>query len=72
MLLRASRPSLAVGRRQLGFDNLDFRFADRGVLFDGKCMARIALPEYDIARIGTGRSCPDGKSAWRVDFKVDS
>ena len=42
-------------RRQYGFDNLDFDFDGRGVIFDGRCMARIPLPEYDIARIGAGQ-----------------
>ena len=42
-------------RRQHGFDNLDFRFDRRGVIFDGRCMATVALPEYDIARIRTGQ-----------------
>ena len=64
--------NLGANRRQYGFDNLDFRFADRGVAFDGKCMASIALPDYDIARIGTGRSTPNGREAWRADFNVDS
>ena len=42
-------------RRQHGFDNLDFDFDERGVIFDGKCMATAALPEYAIARIDTGQ-----------------
>ena len=42
-------------RRQYGFDNLDFDFDGRGVIFDGRCMGRIALPEYDITRIRTGQ-----------------
>ena len=46
---------LPVPRRQHGFDNLDFYFGGRGVIFDGKCMARIPLPEYAITRISTGQ-----------------
>ena len=42
-------------RKQHGFDNLDFDFAERGGIFDGKCMAAAALPEYAIARIDTGQ-----------------
>ncbi len=42
-------------RRQYGFDNLDFDFDERGVIFDGKCMTRVPLPEYDITRIVTGQ-----------------
>ncbi len=45
-------------RRQHGFDNLDFRFDRRGVILDGRCMAAVALPEYDIARIRTGQYVP--------------
>ncbi len=41
--------------KRYGFDNLDFRFEQRGVIFDGTCMARAALPEYDIARVFTGQ-----------------
>ena len=64
--------SLPPYRREFGFDNLDFRFADRGVLFDGKCMASMALPDYDIARLGAGRVAPNGREAWRVDFTPDA
>ena len=41
-------------RRWLGYDNYDFHFS-HGVQFDDKCMASIALPQYDIARIKTGQ-----------------
>ncbi len=48
-------------RRQHGFDNLDFRFDRRGVIFDGgRCVATVALPEYDVARISTGQYVPVG------------
>ena len=46
---------LPVPRWQPGFDNLDFDFAERGGIFDGRCMATVALPEYAIARIDTGQ-----------------
>ena len=42
-------------RQQHGFDNLDFDFDRRGVISDGKCLARALLPQYDIARIVTGQ-----------------
>ncbi len=45
-------------RKQHGFDNLDFRFDMRGVILDGRCMATVALPEYDIDRISTGQYVP--------------
>ena len=45
-------------RQQHGFDNLDFRFGERGVVFGGKCLATVALPEYAISRISTGQYVP--------------
>ncbi len=42
-------------RRRHGYDNLDFGFYERGVIFDGRCMATVSLPEYAIARISTGQ-----------------
>ena len=62
---------LPANRQQYGFDNLDFRFASRGVVFEGKCMASIGLPDYDIARVATGRATSDGGEAWRTVFDVD-
>ncbi len=45
-------------RKKHEFDNLDFDFNSRGVIFNGKCMARISLPEYDVATINTGQYVP--------------
>ena len=48
-------------RRQYGFDNLDFRFDKRSrMVFDGGCMVRIPLPDYDIATIRTGQYTDEG------------
>ena len=61
-------------RKQHGFDNLDFDFGWRGVIFDGKCMATAALPEYAIARIGTGQyvSVEGGfHNFWEAEFRLD-
>lgn len=41
-------------RRPHGFDNLDFHFHDEASDENGRCVARISLPEYDIDRIRTG------------------
>ena len=51
-------------RRQHRFDNLDFGFEERGLLFDGKCLASVDLPQYDIARFRTGRIGVDGSQGW--------
>ena len=42
-------------RRGLGFDNLDFKFLERGVLWQGRCHAELQLPEYAIDHIRTGQ-----------------
>lgn len=42
-------------RRTYGFENLDFLFRTTGVIFDGKCMATIPLPDYQISIIITGQ-----------------
>ncbi len=62
-------------RNRHGFDNLDFDFFDqRNMIFDGTCMATVALPEYDIARIGTGQYVPmDGgfEHLWEGEIRLD-
>jgi len=49
-------------RRPHGFDNLDFYFHDEASDENGRCVARLSLPEYDIDRIRTGafRAIPAG------------
>ena len=42
-------------RRPHGFDNLDFRFDDRGSMFGGVCAVEVLLPEYGIAAVRTGQ-----------------
>ena len=58
-------------RKQHGFDNLDFGFDVRGVLFDGKCAASVDLPQYDIARITTGQYDGTGR-IWEVEVAPDA
>lgn len=45
---------LPENRRHEGFDNLSFQFRTTGVIFNGKCMATISLPSYQILTIFTG------------------
>ena len=52
-------------RRRVGFDNLDFEFRIPGVIFDGKCMATIPLPDYQITSISTGQSSESGRIIWQ-------
>ena len=55
------RDDLAEHRRQNGFENWDFRYSTHGVLADGRCVTKVALPEYDIANVRTGQYIRDGE-----------
>ena len=68
---------LPARRRRAGFDNLDFRLEDVGASFDGKCVAHMRLPDYDIATVRTGQHQPGANQydpaagmLWRVEFSV--
>ncbi len=52
---------LPEARRQVRFDNLDFEFFLRGALIDGKCAARVPLPDYLVAAVRTGQFGPNGE-----------
>ena len=59
-------------RKQYGFDNLGFDFGERGVIFEGKCMAKVPLPKYGISEIRTGQYVPvDGgfNHIWEAEFR---
>ena len=55
------------GRGRHGFADLGFHLRDRGVRFDGICLATIELPAYGIVRVETGQRDGDGP-LWEVAF----
>ena len=57
-------------RRQFGWDNLDFRFFLNGAWFDGKCAARVPLPDYPIASVRTGQFVGGVGEIWSAEFDV--
>ena len=60
---------LPSGRREYGFDNLDFRFTQSGAVLDGRCAARVFLPKYSVERIITGQF--DGAHrVWEVEIDL--
>ncbi len=61
---------LPEARRGSGFDNLDFAFFPNGALFDGKCAARVPLPNYAIASIRTGQFVGGEGGIWSAEFAV--
>ncbi len=59
-------------RQQYGFDNLDFYFDQHGESFDGKCLAKVPLPEYGISGIRTGQYVPvysGFDNVWEAEFR---
>ena len=70
-VLPRNADDLPRARREHGFDNLDFFFAAYGVLFDGKCIARVPLPSYDIATIRTGQWIRGEGPIWQEELRVD-
>ncbi len=57
-------------RRESGFDNLDFDFFPNGALFDGRCAARVPLPEYAVASVRTGQYVGSVGEIWSAEFEV--
>ena len=62
---------LPLDRAKSGFENLDFDFGERGLMFDGKCVAGVYLPGYDIAHIRTGQwDSEQQHNIWEEEFSV--
>ena len=54
-----------------GFENRDFDFHEYGVLFDGKCLALVPLPEDEWGRVATGQWRPGEAPFWRASLDFD-
>ena len=56
------------GIRMYGSEQLNVRFEHSGVLFEGKCMAILSLPDYPISGIATGQRYSSGRRGrrWKV------
>ncbi len=67
-LIPANVADLPDHRKQYGFDNLDFVFDQHGDRFEGKCLAKVPLPEYAISEIGTGQFVPGQGQVWKEEF----
>ena len=59
---------LAADRPEYGFNSLHFNFAQHGAFWDGKCLAIVTLPDYEIARIRTGQYISGEGRLWEADF----
>ena len=58
---------IPAGRRQYGFDSLDFGFDSRGKLVADQCWTTVELPDYEIARIHTGQYTEQGR-LWEAEL----
>ena len=65
----AADGDLASGSREQGFDNLDFNFWPRGVIWEGACLVAATLPDYEIAHVRTGQFIRSGQ-LWSAEFAV--
>ena len=59
---------LPAERQEMGFENRDFRFGDRGAMLEGRCAATAGLPDYPIARVRTGQHIAGRGELWRAEF----
>ena len=59
---------LGADRIEYGMNNLDFNFEQYGAIWDGRCLAVVTLPDYDIARIRTGQYISSEGRLWEADF----
>ena len=57
-------------RREHGFANLDFQFADHGAYAGDKCVVTRELPDYAIERVRTGQFVIGGDRLWGAEFAV--
>ena len=64
------KSDLPDGRRQYGFDNLDFDFWRNGALVGDSCIAPIPLPDYPMTAIRTGQFIRGEGALWRTEFDV--
>ena len=56
-------------KRERGFANNGFSYGLNAAFFENKCIGRIALPDYPIARIRTQQDATEsGVKAWRADI----
>ena len=49
-------------RQAFGFDNLDFKFFQHGLRWEGGCHAEVPLPDYEIDRIVAGQGVIDDEA----------
>ncbi len=54
------------------FENIGFDFREYGVILDGRCLAVVPFPDYELTYVRTGQWIPGGDVGWSVEFPVPS
>ena len=62
--------NLPADRREHGFENLDFKFADHGARIGDECVTARKLPRYPTERIRTGQYIKDDGMLWGADINL--
>ena len=70
-LYPADRTDLPPRRQRYGFHNLDFRFAEHGVVRDDHCVAVVPLPEGQFTRLRTGQWTPGEGESWSLEIPAE-
>ncbi len=68
-IIPADAADLPPERREYGFDNWDFRFADAGRLIAGRCTAGRQLPNYPVVAIRTGQYVKGVGKLWERKYR---
>ena len=64
-------------RRRRGYDNLDFKFGDRGHWLNGRggrCIAEVPLPNYPVAAVRAGQYVVEGealRNIWEGELRLE-
>ena len=70
--LFASNPEdLPAAGRAHGFENRDFDFDEYGTMLEGRCVALVPLPDYDLGRFRTGQWVRGEGVVWRQGARLD-
>ncbi len=76
-LIPVAAGSLPPAQREYGFANRDFSWDyvvsyGRGIAFDGKCIATVPLPDYEIHGFRTGQYIRGAGRLWSGEFYTDA
>lgn len=68
----ADRTDLPPRRQPYGFRNLDFRFAEHGVVREDHCVAVVPLPQGEFTRLRTGQWTPGEGESWSLEIPAEN